>query len=298
MKPILFLLGENSELVNSISKKCGYEIGEMILHQFPDEETGIQILSDVKDREIILITGLEHPNNKLVSLLFTARTAYDLGAKKIGLVMPYLPYMRQDAQFKKGEGITSQYFAAILSNHFDWLVTMDPHLHRYRSLNEIYMIPTFALHATIPISQWIKKHVYKPLLIGPDKESEQWVTDIANHTHAPFVILQKNRIGDTAVTVSIAQIEKYSDHTPVLIDDIISTAKTMIETIKQLKSKNAQPVICLAVHAIFSGTAYSDLLAAGASQVVTCNTVAHTSNKIDVTEGFLDFLRNKFGYGI
>jgi ribose-phosphate pyrophosphokinase len=80
-------------------------------------------------------------------LLFAADTARDLGARRIGLVAPYLAYMRQDIRFHAGEAVTSRTFAAILSRHLDWLVTVDPHLHRYHELSEIYRIPTQVVHA-------------------------------------------------------------------------------------------------------------------------------------------------------
>lgn len=60
----------------------------------------------------------------------------------MGLVAPYLAYMRQDQQFRPGEVVTSRMFAALVSRHVDWLVTVDPHLHRVHALDEIYAVPT------------------------------------------------------------------------------------------------------------------------------------------------------------
>ena len=58
------------------------------------------------------------------------------------LVAPYLPYMRQDTRFHPGEALTSANFARWISERFDWRVTVDPHLHRHDSLDEIYSIPS------------------------------------------------------------------------------------------------------------------------------------------------------------
>ena len=77
-------------------------------------------------------------------LALVAGTARDLGASSVGLVAPYLAYMRQDRMFRAGEGVTSVYFARLLADSFDWLVTVDPHLHRRRSLTEIYPFPAAA----------------------------------------------------------------------------------------------------------------------------------------------------------
>src|SRR3546814_1718571 len=78
------------------------------------------------------LSSLDHPYAKVLPLLFAADTARDLGARRIVLVAPYLAYMRQDIRFHAGEAVTSRTFAAILSRHLDWLVTVDPHLHRDR----------------------------------------------------------------------------------------------------------------------------------------------------------------------
>lgn len=227
---------------------------------------------------------MDKPNSKILPLLFAAETAKELGAEKIGLIAPYLAYMRQDKQFYPGEGVTSKYFATMISQYFDWMITIDPHLHRRRSLSEIYSIPTYVLHATAPIAKWIKANVPDPVIIGPDMESEQWVTEVAKGVQAPFMILEKKRKGDHEVEISMPNMDKYRTRIPILIDDIISTAKTMIEAVKHLKNLKMKPPICIAVHAVFSEEAYSDLLNTGVETVVSCNTIKHPSNRIDVAD--------------
>jgi ribose-phosphate pyrophosphokinase len=68
----------------------------------------------------------------------------------------------------------------------------------------------------------------------------------------------------------------------VLVDDIASTGRTMIETIGHLKRAGMPSPVCIAVHGVFAGTAFQDLTAAGAGRVVTTNTVPHDTNAIDV----------------
>ncbi len=182
-----------------------------------------------------------------------------------------------------GEGITSAYFAKFLSAQIDWLVTVDPHLHRLKALNQIYSVPAAALHAMPLIAGWIRETVRQPLIIGPDRESEQWVAAVARQATAPYVILEKTRRGDRDVEVSVPEIAKWRDRQPVLVDDIISTARTMIETVRHLKRAEVKPAICVAVHGIFADHAYEDLVASGAEQVVTTNSIPHATNGIDVS---------------
>lgn len=296
MKPIIYNLFNNAKLTEKIAKVCDLDVGDLIIHQFPDEETYIKINSNVKDRRIILFASLDRPNLKLLSLIFTAQTVKELGANEVGLLAPYLSYMRQDTQFNPGEGITSKYFAELLSDYFDYLVTIDPHLHRRKSLSEIYCIPTAVLHATIPIANWIKNHIKNPLIIGPDKESEQWVSNIASIVNAPSIILEKMRTSDRSVEISFPSIDQFQEFIPVLVDDIISTARTMIETILHLKKMKTKPPICIGVHGIFAGNAYQDLLQAGAAKVFTCNSIEHESNAIDVSQEFIDWINKNMLY--
>lgn len=278
-------------LAKNICEKLGFELGLLNQHQFPDNETVIRIQSDIADRDIIFIASLDRPNPKLLPLIFAAETAKQLAAKKITLIAPYLAYMRQDKEFQSGQGITSKYFAKLLSNYFDELITIDPHLHRWHSLNEIYSIPSTALHATDNIAYWIHENVKNAVLIGPDLESAQWVEEIAKKAKSPFLILEKIRKNDTTVEISNPKLENYRNATPILIDDIISTAMTMIETINHLKSLQMPPPICIGVHAVFADNAYQKLLKAGINRVITCNTIQHPSNEIDISNLIIDKLR-------
>ena len=288
--PIIFPLFGYEALANAILTKCQFNLGELTQHQFPDEETVIQLNSNVLGRTVIFVAGLERPNAKLLPLLIAAETARSLGAIKIILIAPYLSYMRQDKVFEPGQGVTSKYFATLMSQYFDELITIDPHLHRWHTLSAIYTIPTTVLHATNNIANWIHQHIPKPILIGPDAESEQWVKDIAQQSKSSYLILEKTRKGDSTIEVSIPQIEQYRDSTPVLIDDIISTGMTMIETIKHLHSLKMPPPICIGVHAVFANDAYQKLIASGVNTIVTCNTIPHHTNGIDISHNIIDCL--------
>src|SRR3990167_1226733 len=283
MKPIILSLFHHP-ILQSVAQNLGFDIGEITCREFPDEEVYIRLHDDFHGRDVIILDSLDRTNNKLLPLLFAAKTAKELGARRIGLCATYLSYMRQDKQFNPGEGVTSKYFAEILSGNFDWLITVDPHLHRRHNLSEIYTIPSNVLHAAHLISSWIKTNIENPVLIGPDSESEQCVDAIAEAAHAPYLILEKIRRGDNDVEISLFNSQPFLNHTPVLVDDIISTAHTMLETIKQLKAAKMKPSVCIGVHAIFANDAYTSLQEAGVERIVTCNSVPHVSNQIDITE--------------
>lgn len=282
MKSILVALPGNEILTEKLSTHLKAKIAEVTIRQFPDGETYVRILSDVRDKCVVLLATLHQPDEKLLPLYFLSQTAKSLGAKCTCLVAPYLAYMRQDKVFKPGEGVTSDYFGKLISGFADSLITVDPHLHRRSSLSEVYNIPSEVVHAANVISRWVKENVENPVLVGPDSESEQWVSEVATAAEAPFMVLEKTRHGDRDVEVSVPQVEEFKEHTPVLVDDIISTARTMIETVGHLKNAGMKAPVCIGVHAVFAGSAYQDLINAGA-EVVTCNTIPHESNKIDLS---------------
>lgn len=251
------------------------------LHPFPDGETYLQVESDVKERDVLIYATLYHPNPWILNLIFLSDTLRALGATRIRLIAPYLSYMRQDKVFQGGEALTSRTFAQLLSQHFDGLLTVDPHLHRYKSLSEIYTIPTTTLHAASLIAEWIHQNVPNPLLIGPDGESRQWVQEIAGSL--PFLILDKARNSRGQVTITWPSFEGDKDKTPVFVDDIISSGSTMLLAIEQAKTAGFKPPACVAIHPLFANGSYEKLLAAGIKDIATCNSIPHPSNRIDLT---------------
>jgi len=279
--PLLIAMLGNEAMTQKLARTLDADVGQVELRAFPDGESYLRFLSDLSGRTLVMVCTLDRPNEKILPLLFAAATARELGAAKVGLVAPYLAYMRQDRRFKPGEAVTSREVAGLMSDRFDWLVTVDPHLHRYGSLAEIYRIPTRVVHAAPLISHWIKAHVSNPLIVGPDSESEQWVSAVARDAGAPYSVLEKVRRGDRDVQISIRDKQHLEGRTPVLVDDMISSGRTMLEAVRLVVQPGAAKPICIAVHGLFADES-DRLLAEAGARVVTSNSVPHKTNDIDV----------------
>jgi ribose-phosphate pyrophosphokinase len=277
---ILFSFPEQAELARSM----GSEHGAWQWRHFPDGESYVRVLTDVRDKEAAILCSLDQPDTKALPLIFLARTLKEMGAAKVALIAPYLGYMRQDKRFHEGEAVTANIFASVLSSHIDALITIDPHLHRHRRMEEIYACECKVASAAPLMADWIKRTVMKPILIGPDLESEQWVREVAAGASAPYIVLQKIRHGDRDVEIVLPDIARYRDRTPVLVDDIISTASTMIRAIELIKARGFAEIVCLATHGLFVEGAYGRLRKAGATRIVTANTVPHPSNALNVAK--------------
>ncbi len=274
-----------------LATRIGARLVRPELREFPDGEIYVRVDDDLTGESVAIVASLyPRPAEQFMRVAFVAETARELGARRVGLVAPYLAFMRQDHRFKPGEGVTSGYFAKLLSRAVDWLVTVDPHLHRHASLAELYTIPTAVAHAASAIASWIESSVRSPVLIGPDAESAQWVSAVAAACGAPYVILEKTRRGDRDVSITPPS-GAWNGHTPVVIDDIVSTGKTMIEATRQVVAAGGAPPMCVAIHAVFADALQAELAAAGASGIVTCNTITHASNQICVADSIAAAVR-------
>lgn len=282
MTPILFAFPGTGPLAENLRQRLLMEAGALKWRHFPDGESLVALEGDCNGRDVVLICTLRDPDPLALPLLFAARTARELGANSVGLVAPYLAYMRQDARFHPGEAIASAHFAAFLSWTFDWLVTVDPHLHRHGDLATLFDIPAQCVTAIPPIGEWIRANVANPILIGPDEESAQWVEPLGLAIRTQVLVLNKLRLGDRQVQISTVPASRLESHTPVLIDDIISSGRTMMKVVGQLRSAGSTAPVCIAVHGIFAPDAHQGLLDAGAGRIVTTNTILHPTNAIDV----------------
>lgn len=275
-----------------LSTRLGLPLVEPELRQFPDGELYVRVPAERFEGPVAIVGNLDA--DSFLRIAFLAGTARDLGATQVGLVAPYLAYMRQDSVFRDGEGVTQRYFGRLVSSVVDWLVTVDPHLHRVDSLDVSYSIPTTIARAAPAIAHWIAREVEQPVLVGPDAESVQWVAAVAEHCGAPYVILEKTRRGDRDVSVSAPAFGRpWNGHTPVVIDDIVSTGRTMVEATRQLRAAGTAAPRCVAIHAVFADAVHDELVAAGARDIVTCDTIPHASNQICVSDPIADALRER-----
>lgn len=270
----------NGDLAEELAVLAGSEVGGIETRRFPDGETYVRI-HDAPTEEAVLVCTLARPDEQFLPLVFAARAIRASGAKKVTLVAPYLAYLRQDRQFQSGEAISSRIFADLINREFDALVTVDPHLHRYASLAEIYNIPTILVHAAGVIGAWIRDNVKSPAVIGPDDESAQWVEEVAHYAGCPWAVFGKERHGDRDVTLAPPNFEPFLGSTPVIVDDIVSSGTTMIGAAKVLLAAGLRPGFCVAVHALFDD-AVSIELASRFQRVLTSDSIPNRFSQFEV----------------
>lgn len=295
MSPLVFAMPEAHSFAEEIAAASGLDIGQLKVHTFPDGEGYFRLLSVVKGRDILLITRLDRPDPKVLPLLLLAAGLRQHNATSITLLAPYLPYMRQDAVFNPGEVVTSRAFAHLISQSVDRLITVDPHLHRFKTLSELYAIPTHCLSSAQPMADWIKAESSSPYLIGPDAESEQWVSELASLLDAPCQTLRKVRKGDKDVEISLPDISGLKQHTIVLVDDIISSGGTLLKSTALIKELHPDiDIICCVTHDLADQKAVQALKDAGVKAFASTDTVSSSSAHISMSEHLAQEIRQIF----
>ena len=109
-----------------LAERLGLAVATTELRRFPDGEIYVRLegIGIASGNDHVVLVGSLYPNpaERFMELAFLAATARDLGAKRVGLVAPYLAFMRQDVRFRPGEGVTQQYFARMVCATVDWIV--------------------------------------------------------------------------------------------------------------------------------------------------------------------------------
>ena len=280
MNRVLMPFPADGALAATVAPALQARLAPIAWRNFPDGESLVTLEESLGGADVAILASLRNPDPLALPLRYAAQTAREFGARSVGVIAPYLAYMRQDTRFHRGEAVSAPLFARFLEECFDWLVTVDPHLHRFEQLQSLYRMPATHVSAVPAIAGWMAREIPDAMLVGPDSESEQWVARIAAKAGVPYQVLRKERRGDYDVRVSLPDAKAAAGRTPVLVDDIVSSGHTILETLAHLQRLMMPPPVLVAIHPVFAGDAYAQLQTAGLARIVSTDTIAHQSNAI------------------
>lgn len=282
---LLLHFDDEREAAERLARAAGLAPACIERHRFPDDELRLRLPVDGGGGlplRVVLFRSLVRPNEKLIELLFAARTARALGARHLTLVAPYLAYMRQDMAFHPGEVVSQRVLGEFLAGLFDAVITVDPHLHRVASLAEA--VPTrqaVALSAAPLLADLIASRCTTPVLIGPDDESAQWVGAAAAQHGFEHAVCHKRRHGDHDVDIELPPLA-LTGRAAVLIDDVASSGRTLARAAALLRQAGAASVDVAVTHALFADDALPVIRAAGVGRVWSTDCIAHPTNAVSV----------------
>ena len=278
---LVLAFDDEAPSAQSLAAALGWRCERIDRHRFPDGETRLRLPPQLPV-QVALLRGLQQPNEKLAELLLAAAGARELGAEKLTLVSPYLAYMRQDIAFTPGEVVSQRHLGRLLAAYFDAVVTVDPHLHRVATMDEV--VPGrrgVVLTAAPLLGAWIAQQMPGALLIGPDEEAEQWVRVAARAHGLDHAVCHKQRHGDRDVDVALPGLP-VAGRAVVLFDDVASTGHTLENAVAALASTRPASFSVLVTHALFLEGTLERLRQAGVTHIWSTDSIPHPTNRLEL----------------
>ena len=281
MEALVLGFSDYAEQGRRLAEALSLPYAETALHRFPDEESLVRLPTELPPH-LIVCRSLDRPNDKLIELMLTARTARSLGVRRLTLVAPYLCYMRQDAAMHPGESVSQRIVGQLLAELFDDLVTVDPHLHRVAKLRQAVPLGTAAcLHAAEPIGEFVAAELDHPLVLAPDQEAEQWVKLIAAPRGLDYATATKQRRGDRDVSIDLPSIP-VTGRSVLVVDDVASSGGTLAVVARELEAAGAAEINVVLTHALFAQGAMDAIRQTPIRNIWSTDSIRHDSNTIEL----------------
>ncbi|MEZ4633338.1 MAG: ribose-phosphate pyrophosphokinase [Deinococcales bacterium] len=248
----LFSGSATPELAKTIARKLGRKLCDARVSQFPDGETQVEINESVRGADCYIIQSTSAPvNHHIMELLVFADALKRASAWRINAVIPYFGYARQDKKVQPREPITAKLVANMIETAgIERVITLDLHSGQIQGF---FDMPVDHLTALRILGDRLKgSDLEGGVVVSPDVGRATEARRLANYLNLPLAMLYKRRNSPTETEVShvIGEVE---GKRPIMIDDMISTAGTMIRAIDALIGLGALPeVTLLATHPVFT----------------------------------------------
>jgi ribose-phosphate pyrophosphokinase len=270
---------DSAAFARRLARALGVPLRPIRIHRFPDGESRVEVTPRPAP-DAILLRQIHDPNAKLLELVLAADALRRAGVRRLTLVAPYLPYMRQDRVFEAGQPHSQSVVGRLLGTAFDRVLTVEAHLHRTPRLRDVLPCPATSLSAAPAFADWVRSRRGSVVLIGPDQESEVWVRRLARACRVPWYVGHKERLGDRRVRIRFPDLPVVSK--AILVDDIVSSGSTLAVAARALRARGIPRIEALAVHALVTPSGLTRMRAAGIAALRSCDTVPHPTNRFRV----------------
>lgn len=270
---ILFTGNANPGLASEMAHRIGIGLGRAQVGQFSDGEVNVEIMENVRDRDVFVIQPTCAPvDRNLMELLIMIDALKRSSAGRITAVMPYFGYARQDRRPRTARvAITAKLVAdAIAVAGADRVVAMDLHADQIQGF---FSIPVDNIYAAPVLnSELWRQQPDNLLVVSPDVGGVFRARAMAKQLGAELAIIDKRRPRTNEAKV-MHIIGAVDNHTCVLMDDMVDTAGTLTEAATALKEAGAKQVKACCTHPVLSGTAVERIIASDLDEVLVTNTI-------------------------
>lgn len=246
---MIFAGSSHPELAKEVAQSLGVKLGQVLIETFPDGEIGVQVLENVRSKDVFVIQSpARQPNHYLMELLIMVDALKRASARSIVAVIPYYAYARQDRKEKGRVPITARLVANLLERAgVTRVLTMDLHTEQIQGF---FDIPVDHLYARPLFVKALKELKLKAaVVVSPDIGSNKMARKFAEDLKLDLAIVDKRRVNGRSVEVN-ALIGDVKGKQAIIVDDITSTGTTLVTAAKVCKDEGAKGVIAVVTHAL------------------------------------------------
>lgn len=272
---LIFCGTSHPTLGKEIADQLGVRLGFLTLERFEDGEISVQILDNVRNREVFVLQAIAlKPNDYLLELLIIVDALKRASASSITAVVPYYGYCRQDRKDKPRVPITAKLVANLLvSSGVSRLLTMDLHAGQVQGF---FDIPVDHLYGRLPLLEAFREfHLDDCVVVAPDIGSVKTARAFASQMGVGIAIVDKNRVSPFEVKAA-AVIGDVKEKDVLLADDMCSTGGTLVSAAKACREKGAKRIFAAVTHGLFVDDAVARIEESPIEALVMTNTIAFT----------------------
>jgi ribose-phosphate pyrophosphokinase len=270
---VVFTGNANPLLAHNVVKRLNIPIGHAVVGKFSDGEVMVEILENVRGKDVFVLQSTCMPtNDNLMELLVMVDALRRASAGRITAAMPYYGYARQDRRPSSARvAISAKLVANMLAAvGVDRVLTMDLHADQIQGF---FDVPVDNIYAAPVLLGDVWKHNYDNLIVvSPDVGGVVRARALAKRLESDLAIIDKRRPRPNVSEVMniIGEVE---GRTCVIMDDIVDTANTLCRASDALKEQGATRVLAYCTHAVLSGSAVQRITESSLDEVVVTDTI-------------------------
>ncbi|MDH5601162.1 MAG: ribose-phosphate diphosphokinase [Gammaproteobacteria bacterium] len=274
---MVFAGNANPQLANEIARRLNMPLGNAIVGQFSDGEVMVEVMENVRGKDVFIVQPTCAPTNKnLMELLVMVDAMKRSSAARITAVVPYFGYARQDRRPRSARvPITAKVVAQMISTiGTDRVLTVDLHADQIQGF---FSIPVDNVYASPILLGDIWRQKYdNQIVVSPDVGGVVRARALAKRLDdADLAIIDKRRPrANEAKVMNI--IGDVKDRTCILIDDLVDTAGTLCAAASALKENGAARVVAYITHPVLSGPAIDNIANSELDELVVTDTIPLT----------------------